>query len=78
MPKKAERVTPLPDGLSPLLTQKQVETYYGVSDWTVLRWIEDGMPVEPMTTTGQQRAQRRFDLAAVKAWHAARELAATA
>lgn len=77
MPKKAERVTPLPDGLSPLLTQKQVETYYGVSDWTVLRWIEAGCPVEPMVTTGD-KAVRRFDLAAVKAWHAAHELAATA
>lgn len=77
MPTKAERVAPLPAGLMPLLSQRELETYYGVSDWTVLRWIEDGMPVEPMTTTGQ-KAQRRFDLAAVKAWHAERELAATA
>jgi hypothetical protein len=52
MPSKAARVAPLPDGLAPLLTQPQLQTYYNVSDWTVLRWIEAGMPVEPMAVTG--------------------------
>lgn len=69
MPTKAERRTPLPAGLVPLLSQAELETYYGVSDWTVLRWIEAGMPVEPMKTTGS-KAQRRFDLTKVQAWHA--------
>ncbi|MFI2078634.1 hypothetical protein [Streptomyces triculaminicus] len=64
MPKKSERVTELPGGLLPLLTQRELETYYGVSDWTVLKWIKDGMPVEPYAGTG-----RRFDLAKVKQWH---------
>ncbi|MFD7876264.1 hypothetical protein ACFV5G_19525 [Streptomyces sp. NPDC059766] len=71
MPKKSDRRVSLPAGLVPLLTQPELETYYGVSDWTVLRWIEAGMPVEPMKTTGSQRAYRRFDLEKVKAWHAA-------
>lgn len=70
MPTKAERATVLPDGLVPLLSQQQLETYYGVSDWTVLRWIKAGMPVEPMNTGGGQRKRRRFDLAKVKAWMA--------
>jgi hypothetical protein len=79
MPKKADRVTPLPGGLVPLLSQKQLETYYGVSDWTVLRWVEAGMPVEPVrpaSATGQsgvaERKKRMFDLERVKAWHAER------
>lgn len=71
MPTKAERVAPLPNGLVPLLSQRQLETYYNVSDWVVLRWIEAGMPVEPMATGGRKKV-RRFDLAAVKAWHAER------
>lgn len=85
MPTKAERVTDLPAGLVPLLSQKQLETYYGVSDWTVLRWIEAGMPVEPMRPasptgpSGAERKKRMFDLDRVKAWHADREqLAPTA
>lgn len=77
MPTKAERRAPLPAGLVPLLSQKQLETYYGVSEWTVLRWIEAGCPVEPMKTTGE-KAVRKFDLDRVKAWHAERELAASA
>lgn len=78
MPSKAARVAPLPDGLAPLLTQPQLQTYYNVSDWTVLQWIDAGMPVEPMSVTGEKK-QRRFDLDAVKSWHAEREqLAATA
>lgn len=79
MPTKAERRVPLPAGLVPLLSQPELETYYGVSDWTVLQWIKAGMPVEPMTTTGTKKEQRRFDLDAVKAWHASRDqLVATA
>lgn len=75
MPKKAERRVPLPAGLIPLLSQKELETYYGVSDWTVLRWIEAGMPVEPMRVTGGQKAARRFDLTEVKAWMSEHERA---
>ncbi|SCD41366.1 hypothetical protein GA0115251_106958 [Streptomyces sp. TverLS-915] len=64
MPKKSERHAALPAGLVPLLDQKQLETYYGVSDWQVLRWLEAGMPEEPFAGRG-----RRFNLAAVEAWH---------
>jgi phage terminase Nu1 subunit (DNA packaging protein) len=75
MPKKAERRVPLPAGLLPLLSQKELETYYGVSDWTVLQWIEGGMPVEPFGARG-----RRFDLNEVRAWMAeqAQQLAPSA
>ncbi|MEU0671304.1 hypothetical protein ABZ330_00130 [Streptomyces sp. NPDC006172] len=73
MPKKSDRRVPLPAGLVPLLTQPELETYYGVSDWTVLQWIKAGMPVEPMKVTGARKAARRFDLNAVKAWMAAHE-----
>jgi hypothetical protein len=65
MPKKTDRVSPLPAGLVPLLTQKQIETYYGVSDWQILRWIEAGMPTEPFAGRG-----RRFSLAKCEEWHA--------
>lgn len=75
MPTKAERAVPLPAGLVPLLSQPALETYFGVSDWAVIQWIKDGMPVEYIKT-GEARPQRRFDLAAVKAWHAERVLAA--
>lgn len=73
MPKKADRVAPLPAGLVPLLTQKQLETHYGVSDWTVLQWIEAGMPTEPFAGRG-----RRFDLEKVRSWHAEQSQLATA
>lgn len=68
MPKKSDRLVPLPAGLVPLLTQPQLETYYDVSDWQVLKWIKQGMPVEPYAGGG-----RRFDLAEVRAWHAAND-----
>lgn len=71
MPKKADRVAPLPAGLLPLLSQPQLETYYDVSDWKVLQWIKAGMPVEPVAG-----GRRKFDLTAVKAWHAANDEAA--
>lgn len=77
---KAEDSAPvaLPSGLVPLLKQRELEAYYGVSNWTVNEWIKAGMPIEPVSTEGRKR-QRRFDLAAVKAWHAERvQLAATA
>jgi hypothetical protein len=61
--------TTLPPGLSPLLNQKQLEKFYGVSNWLVNEWIKAGMPTVPMATAGRKR-QRRFDLDAVKAWHA--------
>ena len=75
MPTKAERRVSLPAGLVPLLTQQALETYYDVSESTVLQWIEAGMPVEPMKSATvasdtPQRRHRRFDLDAVKAWHA--------
>lgn len=77
MPTKADRRVDLPAGLVPLLTQPELETYYAVSDWTVLRWIEAGMPVEPMKPASTsrpgdkpERQQRRFNLNVVKAWHA--------
>ncbi|NUS86359.1 MAG: hypothetical protein HOY75_27460 [Streptomyces sp.] len=63
MPTKAERRVPLPAGLIPLLSQKELETYYGVSDYTLLRWIEKGLPVEPFGGRG-----RRFDLNKVRDW----------
>ncbi|EGJ77735.1 hypothetical protein STTU_4946 [Streptomyces sp. Tu6071] len=64
MPKKSDRAVSLPAGLVPLLDQKQLETYYSVSDWQVLRWLDAGMPEEPFVGRG-----RRFNLAAVEAWH---------
>lgn len=80
MPTKADRRVPLPAGLVPLLSQTELETYYGVSEWTVLQWVEAGMPVEPMAPTRRgtgrdaakkpERQHRRFDLAKVQAWHA--------
>ena len=78
MPKKSDRRVPLPAGLLPLLTQPELETYYGVSDWTVLQWIERGMPVERLKTTGQKKEIRRFDLNEVRAWMAEQDQLATA
>ncbi|WP_098892232.1 helix-turn-helix transcriptional regulator [Streptomyces sp. or3] len=65
MPKKSERLTALPAGLVPLLTMREMETYYGVSDWQILQWIKQGMPVAPFAGR-----QRRFDLDEVRAWMA--------
>ncbi|MEU5036618.1 hypothetical protein AB0G48_21065 [Streptomyces rubiginosohelvolus] len=65
MPKKSERLTVLPAGLVPLLTMRELETYYGVSDWQVLQWIKAGMPVHPFAGR-----QRRFDINEVRAWMA--------
>lgn len=74
MPKKTERRVPLPPGLVPLLTQRQLETYYDVSHWQVQQWREEGMPCEPFAGRGQ-----RFDLSKVQDWMAERsELLATA
>ena len=80
MPKKSDRRVPLPAGLLPLLTQPELETYYCVSDWTVLKWIEAGMPVQRLKTTGDQKKEvRRFDLTEVQAWMTEQsQLAATA
>lgn len=68
MPKKTDRLAPLPAGLLPLLSQPQLETRYGVSDWTVRQWIKQGMPVKPFAGGG-----RRFDLIEVEAWMAAQD-----
>jgi hypothetical protein len=62
---KRERRVPLPAGLVPLLTQREIETYYGVSTWQVDQWRKAGMPDEPFNGQG-----RRYDLEKVKAWHA--------
>jgi phage terminase Nu1 subunit (DNA packaging protein) len=78
MPTKSDRRVPLPAGLLPLLTQPELETYYQVSDWTVLKWIEQGMPVERLKTTGQKKEVRRFDLTEVKAWMAEQDQLAAA
>lgn len=78
MPKKSDRRVPLPAGLLPLLTQPELETYYQVSDWTVLKWIEAGMPVQRLKTTGQTKEVRRFDLPEVQAWMTEQQELATA
>lgn len=78
MPTKSDRRVPLPAGLLPLLSQPELETYYGVSDWTVLKWIEAGMPVKRLKKTGQKKEIRRFDLNAVEAWMADQDELATA
>lgn len=75
MPKKSDRRVALPAGLLPLIDQKQLETYYDVSDWQVLQWLKQGMPEEPYAGRG-----RRFDLDKVRTWMAeqsSRQLAAT-
>jgi phage terminase Nu1 subunit (DNA packaging protein) len=60
----AERAQVLaPLGLTPLLTQAELEAYYGVSDWTVNQWVRRGCPVEDTPFRG-----RRFDLERVKTW----------
>lgn len=64
MPTKRERHVPLPAGLVPLLTQRELETYYGVSDWQVRQWLKAGMPFEPCGRV------RKFDLAVVRKWMA--------
>ncbi|MFB7845461.1 hypothetical protein ACFC34_00295 [Streptomyces sp. NPDC056053] len=68
MSKKSDRLAALPAGLLPLLSQPQLETRYGVSDWQVLKWIKQGMPVKPFAGR-----QKRFDLAEVEAWMAAND-----
>lgn len=68
----AERTEVLrPVGVTPLLTTAQLQARYGVSNWTVNEWVKDGCPVEPTAFRG-----RRFDLDAVRAWMADRQLAA--
>ncbi len=62
----AERVETLrPTGLSPLLTTAQLMARYGVSNWTVNKWVQQGCPLAPTAFRG-----RRFDLAQVEAWMA--------
>lgn len=58
----------LPGGIEPLWKQCHLERYYGVSNWTVNEWIKDGMPVK-WIKAGKRRG-RRFEFAAVEAWHA--------
>ncbi|WP_406168346.1 hypothetical protein [Streptomyces sp. NBC_00996] len=66
MATKRERRVTLPAGLVPLLTQRELETYYGVSDWQIMRWREKGMPDVAFAGRG-----RRYDLAECQAWHEA-------
>jgi hypothetical protein len=61
---KRDRRVPLPAGLVPLLDQREIETYYGVSTWQITQWLKAGMPEEPFAGQG-----RRFDLAKCQAWH---------
>lgn len=60
---RAEVLAPV--GLTPLLKQSELEARYGVSDWTVNQWVQQGCPVEPTRFRG-----RRFDLTKVEAWMA--------
>lgn len=62
----AERIDTLrPTGLSPLLTTAQLMARYGVSNWTVNKWVQQGCPLAPTAFRG-----RRFDLAEVEKWMA--------
>ncbi|WP_330339358.1 hypothetical protein [Streptomyces sp. NBC_00557] len=62
----AERSETLrPTGLSPLLTTAELMARYGVSNWTVNKWVQRGCPVEPTVFRG-----RRFDPDAVRSWMA--------
>lgn len=63
---KRERRVPLPAGILPLLSQREIETYYGVSTWQITQWLKAGMPDEPFAGQG-----RRYDLAKCQAWHEA-------
>lgn len=62
-------------GVAPLLKTHELMAYYGVSNWTVNAWVQDGCPIEDTKFRG-----RRFDLDKVRSWMAADEqqLAATA
>lgn len=61
-----ERIDTLrPTGLSPLLTTAQLMARYGVSNWTVNKWVQKGCPLAPTAFRG-----RRFDLAQVEQWMA--------
>ncbi|UUU25687.1 hypothetical protein [Streptomyces sp. DSM 40750] len=62
---KADRRVPLQANLVPLLTQRGIETYYGVSTWQIDQWRKVGMPDEPFAGQG-----RRCNLAKCQAWHA--------
>lgn len=63
MRKKSDREVPLPNGLVPLLSQRELETYYGISDWTANKWVRDGCPVERLPG-----GSRRFNLTDVIDW----------
>ncbi|MFJ9644974.1 helix-turn-helix transcriptional regulator [Streptomyces sp. NPDC101206] len=60
-----------PTGLTPLLTTAQLQALYGVSNWTVNQWVQQGCPIEPTTFRG-----RRFSADAVRAWMASQQPAA--
>ncbi|AAR29693.1 terminase small subunit [Streptomyces phage VWB] len=70
----AERADILrPTGFAPLLTTAQLMARYGVSNWTVNKWVQEGCPVEPTAFRG-----RRFDPDRVAAWMSAQAPAAPA
>lgn len=62
---RAEVLAPV--GLTPLLTKSLLAARYGVSEWTVRQWVQQGCPTVPI------RLGRgiRFDLSQVEAWMAA-------
>lgn len=62
----AAREAALPPGVTPLLTKQQLATYYGVSTWTVDKWVREGCPTKKLPLT----RGKRFDLAAVEEWAA--------
>ena len=66
MPKTNADLSALPGSPKPLWTGAQLQAYYGVSNWQIRKWIQAGMPTEPVALT-----QKRFDIDAVKAWMAA-------
>ncbi|MEU6802513.1 hypothetical protein [Streptomyces neyagawaensis] len=59
---KAERASPSRPVSSPLLTQREIETYCGVSTWQIDQWRKAGMPDEPFAGQGRQ-----YDLAKCQA-----------
>jgi hypothetical protein len=66
MPKMTDDLSALPGAPKPLWNKAQLKAYYGVSDFQIRKWINAGMPTEPIALR-----QKRFDIDAVKAWMAA-------
>lgn len=58
---RAAQLAPL--GLAPLLKQVELLAHYGISRWTVEKWVEAGCPVERLPS-----GARRYRLADVEDW----------